>query len=130
MRRIAQGSATATFKYDPFGSVQALDVTGVSAGNTRHDRRYGGLIERRDAIVNGSATSVIVRQIPGAGGPVASKRGQTWVFPFAEQRGSRHFVDKNGVFVQDVSYQPYGEATSTGAQPGVGDVLGRPVERR
>jgi RHS repeat-associated protein len=61
---------------------------------------------------------MIVRQIPGPGGIVASKRGSAWVFPFAEQRGSRTFVDKTGAFVQDVSYQAFGEPESTGAQPG------------
>ncbi len=118
IRQIVQGSATATFKYDPFGAVGALDVVGVSAGSSRHDRRYGGLIERRDVVSGGNTTSIIVRQIPGMGGIIASKRGSAWVFPFAEQRGSRFFADKTGAFVQDVLYQPFGEAASTGSQPG------------
>jgi RHS repeat-associated protein len=118
VRRIVQGAATATFKYDPFGAVQTLDVVGVAAASTRHDRRYGELIEKRDVVSGGTTTSMIVRQIPGPGGIVASKRGSAWVFPFAEQRGSRTFVDKTGAFVQEVSYQAFGEPGSTGAQPG------------
>src|SRR5205823_2527997 len=46
----------------------------------------------------------------GAGGP--------WVLTFGELRGNRFFTDQNGGFVQDVDYQPFGKATSTGAQPG------------
>jgi RHS repeat-associated protein len=51
---------------------------------------------------------------------IATRHGPTatWTFAFGEGRGNRFFTDQNGAFVQDVEYKPYGEANSTGAQPG------------
>jgi RHS repeat-associated protein len=91
--------------------------------DARRDRRYGGLIERREVVVGEATTSVIARHIPGLGGIVASRRGVggPWVFPFGEARGNRFFTDTNGSFVQDVRYEPYGEAHSTGRAPGAAD---------
>ena len=115
-----EGPAQATFRYDAFGSVQELDLTGVGVKDTRHDRRYGGLIERRDQVINGTTTTFISRKIPGLGGIVASRRGtgDEWVFGFGELRGNRFFTDQDGKFIQDVKYQPFGEASSSGAPPG------------
>jgi RHS repeat-associated protein len=117
---IVEGAAHATFRYDPFGAVQELNVSGAGVSDARHDRRYGHLIERRDEEVNGTTTTFISRNIPGPSGVVASRRGteNEWVFGFGEQRGSRFFTDSNGAFVQDIDYEPYGEAKSSGVQPG------------
>jgi RHS repeat-associated protein len=119
VRSIVEGAANATFRYDPFGAVQELNLTGAGVSDARHDRRYGPLIERRDEEVNGTTTTFISRNIPGPGGVVASRRGtgNEWVFGFGEQRGSRFFTDVNGAFVQDIDYEPYGEAKSS-IQPG------------
>ncbi|HMG24733.1 MAG TPA: hypothetical protein VK607_25525, partial [Kofleriaceae bacterium] len=38
----------AHFRYDAFGEVQELDLTSSTSLDTRHDRRYGGLIAWRD----------------------------------------------------------------------------------
>ncbi len=110
----------ATFGYDAFGAVDALTVTSRSSTDTRHDRRFGPLIARRDETAGGKSRSVLVRQIPGPGGLVASRHGAggPWTFAFGEGRGVRFATDQTGAFVQDVAYQPYGEAASTGAQPG------------
>lgn len=120
VRTITEQATDARFRYDAFGEVQELDLQGGGTSDTRHDRRYGGLIERRDQTVGGTTTSFISRQVPGPGGIVASRRGagQDWVFHFGEQRGNRFFTDVNGAFLQDVDYQPYGESKSSGAQPG------------
>jgi RHS repeat-associated protein len=120
VRSVADGTAGATFRYDALGSVQELDVVGTGVSDTRHDRRYGGLIERRDQIVNGTTTTFVSRNIPGPGGIVASRRGSgnDWVFLFGERRGNRFFIDGKGGFVQDTDYQPFGEARSSGVQPG------------
>ena len=120
VRRIIEGAAQANFRYDVFGSVQDLDLTGVDAADTRHDQHFGGLIEQRDQVSNGTVTTFISRKIPGPGGIVASRRGtgQNWIFQFGEMRGNRFFVDGNGTFVQSVDYQPYGDAKSSGVQPG------------
>ena len=93
---------------------------GAGVSDARHDRRYGQLIERRDEEVNGTTTTFISRNIPGPGGIIASRRGtgNEWVFGFGEQRGSRFFTDGNGAFIQDIDYEPYGEAKSSGVQPG------------
>ena len=120
VRGIMEGTAQATFRYNPFSNVQELDVSGAGVSDTRHDRRYGQLIERRDQVVNGTTTTFISRKIPGPGGVLATRRGtgKNWVFQFREPRGNRFFIDGNGAFVQDVNYLPYGEAESSGVQPG------------
>jgi RHS repeat-associated protein len=113
------GSA-AQFRYDAFGQVQELDVTSSVSPDTRRDRRYGGLLAWRDVTTGGTATSILSRKVPSPDGSVATRRGAggPWIFEFGEGRGNRFFVDQDGAFVQDVDYQPYGTATSTGAQPG------------
>ena len=120
VRIISDQATQARFRYDPFGNVQELDLQSGNTSDTRHDRRYGGLIERRDEVAGGSTKSFISRQIPGPGGIIASRRGsgKDWVFHFGEQRGNRFFTDANGAFVQDVDYQSYGESKSAGVQPG------------
>ena len=123
VRDIVQGAARATFRYDAFGGVQELNVTGTGVSDERHDRRYGELIERRDQVINGATTTFLSRNIPGPGGIIASRRGtkQDWVFQFGEARGNRFFVDGTGAFAQSVDYQPFGEANSSGALPGSTD---------
>lgn len=112
--------SVAQFRYDAFGEVQELDLTSNVSLDTRHDRHYGELIAWRDVTTGVSATSVLSRKIPGPHGFAATRRGAggPWVFEFGESRGSRFFTDEHGAFVQDVDYQPFGTATSTGAQPG------------
>ncbi|RKH73676.1 RHS repeat domain-containing protein [Corallococcus aberystwythensis] len=121
LRSITELTGDATFRYGALGEMQELDLRGVSAVDARHEWHLGGTLERREQVVNGQPVSLITRNIPGPGGIVASRRGpgQDWVFGFGEQRGARHYTDRNGAFVQAVSYQPFGAASSTGsASPG------------
>jgi RHS repeat-associated protein len=116
---IGDGNGTrATFCYDAFGALQQLVLTG-NTPDTRRDQHFGALIARRDENVGGTRTSVVTRSIAGPG-VVATRHGATptWTFAFGEARGNRFFTDETGAFVQDVDYQPYGEARSAGAQPG------------
>jgi RHS repeat-associated protein len=116
IRAIVQGTTSATWRYDGSGALGELDVAGATAQDKRRDRRYGHVL-RRDVTIGGETASILVRDIPGAG---ASRRGAggPWIFPFAEARGTRFTADNDGAFRQDISYLPYGEATSTGATPG------------
>jgi RHS repeat-associated protein len=120
VRRVVDGGTAAHFRYDAFGEVQELDLTSSTSPDTRHDRRYGGLIAWRAEEAGASPTSVLTRTIPGPDGFVATRHGADgpWVFAFGEARGNRFFTDETGAFVQDVDYSPFGEPTSTGAQPG------------
>ena len=120
VRTISQQGVQASFKYDPFGHVQELDVQSGSAQDTRREHRYGGVFERRDVSSGGASTSILIRHVPGPGGIVASRRGigGDWIFEFGESPGNRYFTDEQGAFVQSIDYQPFGEATSTGAVPG------------
>lgn len=123
VRHISQGNAQAEFRYDAFGGVQELNVTGAGVSDERHDRHYGDLIERRDQVTNGATTTFLSRNIPGPGGIVASRRGtkQDWIYQFGELRGNRFFVDGTGAFVQNVDFQPFGESSSNGVSPGSAD---------
>ena len=120
VRSVTDGTSAAQFRYDAFGEVQELDLTSSTSADTRHDRRYGGLIAWRDETVGSSTTSVLNRTIPGPDGFQATRHGAggPWVFAYGEARGNRFFTDDTGAFVQDVDYEPYGKATSTGAPPG------------
>lgn len=120
VRGVTDGAIEAAYRYDALGGVQALDLEGPGQADARHDRHYGEMIERRDRLVGGVQTPFLSRQIPGPAGMVVSRRGpgNDWIFQLGEVRGNRYFVDGNGAFVQTIDYQPFGEATSTGAQPG------------
>jgi RHS repeat-associated protein len=123
VKTIVNGSTNATFDYDAFGAVQRLVLNSTSSTDTRHDKHFGGLIYQRDEAVNNTKKSVITRSIPGPDGLIATRHGpgsnDPWTFAFGEGRGNRFFTDQTGAFVQDVSYQPYGEvASASGAQPG------------
>jgi len=109
---------TATFAYDPFGDVQDLNIASAS-GQVRHDQHFGGLITLRSQNAHTPSTSFISRQFPGPGLTISRRGSQgSWVFQFSEPRGTRFTVDANGNFLQDLSYTPYGAATSTGAAAG------------
>jgi len=86
----------------------------------RHDRRYGALIAWRDETVGGTPVSTLTRTIPGPNGMIATRHGAAgmWTFAFGEERGNRFVIDDDGNYVQDIDYAPFGEPTSTGAQPG------------
>jgi len=114
VKTIANGSTNATFDYDAFGAVQRLTLN-TPLADKRHDQHFGGFISRRDE----GASNVVTRTVPGPG-LTATRHGPTgsWTFTFGEGRGNRFVTDESGVFVQDISYQPFGEATSTGAAPG------------
>ncbi|MGY3355158.1 RHS repeat-associated protein [Bradyrhizobium sp. GM0.4] len=122
IRTISSQGVHAHFAYDAFGQVQELDVQG-SAVENRRDRRYGRLIEQRDILEANTNVSRIIRHIPGPGGIFATRRGPTpnWVFQFGELRGNRYFVNQTGEFIQEVDYEPFGEASSTGAPAGTRD---------
>jgi RHS repeat-associated protein len=123
VRTLSQGDSLASFTYDAFGRLQQLDVQSGSSPDQRRDRHYGALIQKRDiASANGTSTQ-IVRRVLGPGGIVATHRGpgDDWIYGFAERRGNRSFVNDAGAFVQGIDYQPFGEAKSTGAQPGNAD---------
>ncbi len=114
---VAAPPITAVFAYDALGDVREVEVQGVdAAGGERSDRRFGPHIEKRSVV--GNPAGLIVRNIPGPNGLLASKRGADWIFPYGEQRGVRFFVDQEGRFVQEVAYRPFGAALSTGTPAG------------
>jgi RHS repeat-associated protein len=121
VRTISDGVGnTAQYRYDAFGQVQQLDLTTQSA-DARQDRHFGAIFTKRLEAVGGPSvpTSVLLRKIPTFDGSVATRHGPAgpWTFEYGEPRGNRFFTDQTGAFVQDVDYEPFGKATSTGAQP-------------
>ncbi|WP_147451091.1 RHS repeat-associated core domain-containing protein [Corallococcus llansteffanensis] len=116
VRTVADPAGTASFRYGALGALEELDLR-VAGKDARHEWKFGGLIELKDQKIAGKATSVITRHIPGASGIVASRRGykQDWLFSFGELRGARYTADNLGRFIQDVDYQPFGEAKSSGS---------------
>jgi RHS repeat-associated protein len=107
--------ASATFKYDAFGAIQELNVAGSNSPDQRQDRNYGGLLAWHNVAGTGP---VLTRTFPGPGVNI-TRRGPTnsWVFAFGETRGGRFMTNQAGAFVQDVSYTPFGQPLSSGAQP-------------
>lgn len=112
VRTISNGFSTATFDYDAFGGLQRMVLDSSTPGftefpqNIRHDKHFGGLIERRDE--NGISTVTRSFAIPGG---LATQHGSngSWTFTFGEGRGTRFATDQTGELVQDVDYKPYGE---------------------
>jgi RHS repeat-associated protein len=114
---IDSNGTSAQFHYDPFGVVQSLEL--LSNNEKRSEQHYGALITHRYHSTGVGTTDYTERLFPGPGMAV-SRRGADgpWIFYFGEARGSRFTVDDKGTFIQDLEYQPFGETTSTGAQPG------------
>lgn len=109
IKQIKTADALATFRSDGSGAISELDVVGPK--DPRRTRRYG-LVERRRL---DTGADILVRNIPGAGGIVASRRGPTGpdITPFGEARGLRFSTDGTS-FVQDVNYLPFGQSLSSG----------------
>jgi RHS repeat-associated protein len=109
---------TATFAYDPFGEVQDVNI-GSPSSPLRHDQHYGDLITRRSQTGQSQSASFISRQFPGPGLTISRRGSQgPWVFKFSDPQGTRFTTDEKGQFPQDVSYTPYGAATSSGVSEG------------
>ncbi|NVJ19648.1 hypothetical protein HUW62_00135 [Myxococcus sp. AM011] len=120
VRSIEGPPGTAVFRYGAFGSVRKMELN-VASADAKAEWKLGGLIERKEQKIGGVRTEFVTRHIPGPGGIVATRRGvgDDWAFHFGETRGARFMTDLKGIFVQDIDYQPFGEAKSTGsAQPG------------
>ncbi len=120
VRTVTDAGAHARFRYDAFGQLQSLDVDGPGATEPRRDRHHGPLLEQQTIASGATRTSLLTRHIPAAEGVVITRRGagNQWVFEFGELRGNRFFTDQDGKFIQDLGYQPYGEARASGAAVG------------
>jgi RHS repeat-associated protein len=114
-----ESGATATFRYDAFGSVAQLDIEDKPGNPQRSDRRYGAFLTQRMQKGPYSDTTHLSREFPGAG-LVITRRGSEgpWIFQFEDSRGVRFTTNEEGEFQQDIAYAPYGDATSSGAQRG------------
>lgn len=115
VRRVADVGSNVTFGYDAFGGLQDLLVQG-SPTDSRHQQRYGNSIE----VFSSSSVSYTSRSLPGPGGVVVSLRGPgaAPLYAFSDAHGVRFTTDNRGRFLQDMTYQPFGNETSTGQQPG------------
>lgn len=119
VRRIENESGvTASFRYDAFGEVSDLSIV-QGTTELRRDRRVGGFITARAHKGPLGSLQYIARRFPGPGLAV-SRHGSTgpWLYAFGESRGTRFTTDESGRFVQDLSYAPFGQTTSSGAAPG------------
>ncbi|WP_158625570.1 RHS repeat-associated core domain-containing protein [Corallococcus carmarthensis] len=116
VRSISAPEGTATFHTGAMGSLRELDLR-VAGRDARHEWGFGSHLELKDQVIDGTRTQVLTRHIPGPGGIVATRQGfkGPWRFPFGEMRGARYSADIQGKFIQDVDYQPFGEAKSTGS---------------
>jgi RHS repeat-associated protein len=126
LRSVGNGGEKATFRYDAFGALQQLDVEGqggtsaaVHPPDARHEEHFGNIEVHRSS-AQGNNISFVARTLPGPGVSVTLRGGNTgdWLYAIGDGRGLRTTVEASGKFVQDVSYSPYGAATSTGPEPG------------
>jgi RHS repeat-associated protein len=116
-----QAGAKATFRYDPFGAVQSLDIS-AGADLVRSDQRFGAFISQRYQSGPVTEAKYISRQFPGPGLTITRRGPQgPWIYQFSDSRGTRFTTDQEGRFVQDVDYTPFGEAAIKGAAPGTAE---------
>lgn len=116
VRTIKDPRATATFRYNPFGGVQDVHIEGVFH-DERDEQTYGNIVVRTStpAGPRGVPTTTITRNFPGPGATVSLRgTGTIWLYAISDARGLRVTTSAEGNFVQDVRYQPYGVATSSG----------------
>ena len=119
VRRIEnEAGVTASFRYDAFGDVSNLSIV-HGTSELRRDRYLGALISERAHKGPQGSVHFIARQFPGPGLAV-SRHGPSgpWIYAFGDSRGTRFTTDESGRFVQDLSYAPFGQPTSSGAAPG------------
>ncbi|NPD25809.1 hypothetical protein HPP06_20560 [Corallococcus exiguus] len=119
-RILADPVGTVAFRYGALDTLRELDLR-TSTKDARHTWWFGDWLERKEQVIGGKATTVLTRHFPGPGGIVASRRGykKDWIFPFGEMAGARYMANAQGEFIQDMDYQPFGDAKSSGpAQPG------------
>jgi RHS repeat-associated protein len=119
IKTITNNGRVATFQYDPFDAVAQLDIR---QGSTllRSDRNVGEHVTVRTQMgAMNLKTTYIGRKFAGPGF-VVTRRGATgpWVYQYGEGKGTRFTFDEDGNFLQDVSYSPFGAATSTGIYEG------------
>jgi RHS repeat-associated protein len=122
-RTIVEANVHVALGYDALDRLQSRDLQGGASTDQRRDRHFGDLVTRRDVFGTNGASVQWLRQIPGPGGVVATRRGpdSDWIFEFNEARGNRFMTTDAGTIVQDVAYTPFGEATSTGVPPDSAD---------
>lgn len=112
-----KGSATADVRYDAAGRVAELTIFGAGPNHDRHVRRYGDLVE---AIrLPGSSDYVLQRTILGPGGATLRRRGfgpmAVEIYEHGDGRGTRRTTNDDGVVIQQLEYDAYGNAmTDTG----------------
>jgi RHS repeat-associated protein len=119
VKNISMNGRVATFRYDPFDAVAQLDIR---QGSTllRSDRNVGEHVTvRTQTGAMNLQTTFTARKFAGPGF-VVSRRGAAgpWVYQYSEGKGTRFTFDEDGNFLQDVSYTPFGAATSTGVYEG------------
>ena len=107
--RSTHSKATSTFEYDGTGEISEINEAGTL------DRRFG-FVQQRSVAQGRGTTLSLVRHIPGASGIVARRTGATgeWLYTFGEERGTRFSATANGSLVHELTYGPYGTATSQG----------------
>ena len=114
IRSIRDARNSATFRYNPDGDVQEIRIE-TFARESRYEQRYGNIEVRTSRNARGAGTTTISRKFPGPGASVSLRgTGTTWIYELSDARGLRVTTSAEGNFVQDVSYQPFGAAASTG----------------
>lgn len=108
--RARKGTATADMRYDAAGRVAELTIFGAGASHDRHLRRYGDFVE---AIrLPGSSDYVLQRTIQGPGGAILRRRGfgptAVEIYEHGDGRGTRRTTNDDGVVIQKLEYDAYG----------------------
>jgi YD repeat-containing protein len=121
--RMTSGGAVASYRYDPLGEVAALDVAGAAVGDNRHDRRYGGLVERSTFLIGGAVVEAVVeRRVPGPQGVFLARRDAGAeaedLYWHGDGQANRLFTDATGHVVQKPDYLPFGQVAADTAATG------------
>lgn len=124
VRKIDRDGVEANFNYDPFGGVQSIAIEESTPQGTmalRTDRNLGSLITKRWQFGPAGSVDYVGRRFPGAGFSISRRGppGAPWLTHYGNSQGIQFTTYLSGGFAQDNDYSPFGEGTTTGAQPGL-----------
>ena len=116
---ISQDGGEVAYRYDAFGRIAEIAISGLGAEPNRQNWRYGSLVERSRTSGPNGGIDFIERTVPGPAGGTLTRRGfgdsGIVLYRHSDGTGNRWFTSGAGNILQNVSYRPFGTAIENSA---------------